>query len=846
MRNVTKFCGILFSLLLISQYPPAVTEAASGTPGMAVASSLGSIAISSRMKVTLEDVNLWPQAGGNILTYTLSYKNTGSGGVSLLNFFSKVKTPGGSLIMGHPVSADAAKKTIQPEETLRVTYYANLKQIQSLKGITIPLYVWDANAKGYLKLAGTFGVPADGSNETPYGKSLNTILDNMPVTARGESLEVLKYGGKTYAKVGFALTNGGKKVLEDPGYAAYLVSGGGSMFKLALGATTVYKVQPGEKKLISYLCEIPPNIPTDRMKLQFTQKDEALQLEYAKFAFQLPPATVPNLTVGQGTVKKMMIDQNSVEAQLQNAGVSAENGKAIWSIQFRLKNNGNKPVTLPSYNLYVRTSSGKSFPADSKGLSGLALKPMEEKIIPIGAQIPLEIEQSALRLELIESASKEQTGDGNTKDTPQTGNTTGASVGGKINLPIAYFVIPYRPQTDAQKGITYAETNSFGGFNYTLESLRRLPWKDEDILAVKLKLTNTQSGDLELPALKGSLKADLLDLSSTTEIWMDREVSALRPGESAEMNVLAHIPYTQPFKTLKVILYALDKEEKMPFLSLSTPNVITAAEAVKPEKGLALSIAGKSLQLFDSQTSVYEGSHANIVFTEMLLDSGEKRRIEFPRFYAYYETGDGEIYESEAVQPEKPASPGARQQVAFRAKLPNSVNISDLKLVLGSEITGNHLTKPEEEPTGFIETASLKLEPGMIRPKTSLTQLPAYPYTLSVLNLSGSMAEKSETVNIAMSYDLQRDAANETGAYDHKLILRITDPSGQSQEKNVSLGTDLNEGARNAFSASFSSGRYRNLGGGGWKLTLYDEMLGERIELGSQSFYVTEEKSQSE
>ncbi|MNC78426.1 hypothetical protein D3C75_1306300 [compost metagenome] len=73
----------------------------------------------------------------------------------------------------------------------------------------------------------------------------------------------------------------------------------------------------------------------------------------------------------------------------------------------------------------------------------------------------------------------------------------------------------------------------------------------------------------------------------------------------------------------------------------------------------------------------------------------------------------------------------------------------------------------------------------------------------------------------------------------------MTDPYGQSQEKSLALGTELTEGNNNSYAVSFSSNMYKNLAGGTYRITLYDEFQGERIELASQAYNLTIERVQT-
>ncbi|WP_052675838.1 hypothetical protein [Paenibacillus sp. IHBB 10380] len=837
-RNRNTYNALLLSTLVICQLPGYTVSAASGasndisTTISAVTAnkttnSLSYIQIGSNIKATLEDVNIWPQAEGNILTYTLNYSNGSNSDMNMIHYFSRVVTPAGSVIPGNPVTGDALKKKVVSKESLRVTYYVNVGKTDSLKGVKIPMYVWDAKTKGYLKQVGTFSLPANYSPTAASGKSLTTTINDIPVTANTESLQINKHNGKVYAKVGISLTNRGKKVLGDPGYTAYLVSAGGTSFELALDSSQVaYKIQPQEKKVIYYLTEIPAYLKTDNMKLQFVQKDETLKLELPKSSYKLPAAKVPDLTVGKGVVKKILINNNTIETQLNNATVYAENDMGIWSIQFRLKNSGNKAVTLPSYELAVKSSKGKTFPINAKALSGMTLKPLEEKIIQLTAQLPLEVEQNTLQLQMIEAVTADTTA------------TPGATA--KLTFPVAYYTIPYTPRPDTHSGLEYKTTNPHGSFTYSLQSLQRFPWKDDDIVVAKLRIVNTQSVTLSLPDLKGALKVDNKDLTSSTELFMDKQSTALAPGETAEIYVLAKVDYTMKFNSLKVILYSISNEENVPFLTLSTKSTMNAVEKIDRGGSYTVTGKGKNAKVQENKTTVYEGVNSNIVYTEMIMSSEEKRQSKMARLQAYYKTADGELYEAASNQSDASAAPSGKQLITFWTKLPKSVSTSDIALYVGPGITGNKLSEPGQETTGFINIASLALSPQ--KSVANLTNVALYPYTLSIKGSDGKHMEGSDTISIVLNYDLLKDSSYDTGTFNHKLMLKMTDPYGKSQEKAVVLGTDLTEGSNNSFTMTFNSNMYKDLYGGPYKLTLYDELQGERIELASQTYSLTYEK----
>ncbi|WP_042213474.1 hypothetical protein [Paenibacillus borealis] len=847
------YAALLVSTLVAGQLAGGIAAPVAGAAGTsknaavsatAAAFKFNSVPLGAGVTAVLENVNIWSQTGGNIVSYTLKYTNSGNSSASLMHYFSRVVTPGGSVLPGNAVGTDALKKKIGAKESLSVTYYVNVGQTSSLQGLKISMLVWDAKAKGYLRQAGSYAVPANYSTAAAAGASLNTTMSDIPVTASADSLQLYKYGGKVYAKVGLSLTNKGNKVLGDPGYSAYLVSASGTSFELALSGTqTDYTIQPQEKRSIYYLTEIPAYLKTDNMKLQFTQKDETTKLELPKSAYKLPAATSPNLVVGNGVVKKIIVNSNTVETLLRNANVYSQDADAVWTFQMQIKNTGNKAVTLPSYELAVKSVKGTTFPVSAKGLSGVTLKPLETKIIPLTVRVPLEVEQSGLQLMMIEAVGADtavvpgSTGSEGATNTAGTGATTS-----KMIFPVAYFVIPYSLRTDVQTGQEYMTTNSFGSFSYSIQSVQRYPWRDDDIVAARLKITNTQSVSLTLPELKGSIKLDNDSLLVTTDLFMDnKESSVLAPGKSLEMYVLGKIAYTAEFKEMRIALTGTENTETIPFLDLSIGNSTNSIPAIPQGKSYTVTGKGKTASVQENRTTVYEGENYNLVYTELLMSSEEKRQSKMARLQAYYKTKDGQYFEATPSQSDNSASPGAKQLVVFWTKLPKTMDISDISLYLGAGVNSGKLIESGQEATGFVDVAALQLNPQVNEPATTLLQTVLYPYTISFLSSEGRHMISTDTINISINYNLKRDYQYDAGALEHKLILQITDPFGISQEKTLGIGTDLTEGTNNVYSLSINRSLYKTLGGGTYKLTLYDEFQGERLMLGGQVYTVKEE-----
>ncbi|WP_342565151.1 hypothetical protein NST84_08430 [Paenibacillus sp. FSL R7-0345] len=822
---------LLLSTFAVSQFPgytghtayaaAAATTAVKTAAAVTEVSTLAKLSqlnLGASFSVKLSDVSVFAQDSGNILTYTLTYTNSSSTSVNLINYFSKVVTTGGSVIKGTAVSADSTVKKIAGKETKSITYYANIGKAATVKGLKINMYGWNFSAANYEQRIGTFTVPSNYSLAALQGESKKIGLNSTPVTSQASSLQIYKYNGKVYAKVGLSLTNLGTKVLSDPGYSMYLKSSGGSVFTLALDeSSSEYKLQPQQKKTLYFMTEIPAYMNTSKMELQIAKLDDGLKLYLPVASYSLPAAVTADFTVAAGAIKKLSINSNIVDMQLKSSAVYAENENGIWTYQFRVKNTGSTAVTLPAYELSVKSAEGYSFPITTTAFNSLTLKPLEEKLIELTASVPLELAQDTLQLQVIPPAAAD--------------NST------KIMLPVAYFKIPYKLESNTHITSEASVTNNYGTFGVTLQSLQRLPWGDEDLIQAKLSIRNSTSKTITLPKLTGMLKADLNDLTGSTQVVVDNDVSILAPGESAQLTVLAHVPYTLDYSQTKIIL----QEASGQFLSLSTSDgAVTSLSPLAAGSSVKITAAGKKASIQERLTKVYTGSSSKTIYSEVEMNSEESRQTNLARLYASFRTTDGQYFEATVNQSELATGATGKTLVTFSASVPSTVDTSSLQLYIGQAVADGKLTTAGTAATGYVNTAALALNVTTVTSQTNLNNgVSMFPYSLTITNSAGSLIAGNTNLTLSFNYNLTQDSTYQTGAYGHKLVLHFIDPYGQFYEKTLTPGTDLIIGSNSLYTTTISSTLFKSLNGGNYRLTLYDEFQGQRIELGSQVYDIT-------
>lgn len=837
----TKFRVTAILLAAILAAAPQVNAAASNTGKSTTAKSTAqkdtapvwSVNLGSNVTATLEHADVWQQDGTHAAVFTLNYKNGGKSPARLVSFFPKLMS-GGSVNAANPITKDLAKKRIEPGQSLRVTYYAKVDS-GSMAGMKLVMDVWNPQVKGYLERVGSYRLPANYSAAAAPGISTKLNMGSTPVTVQMESLEIIKYDGKVMARVGMYMTNHGGKAWNDQGLEPYLVTASGSTFLLHREAETEgVLIQPKEKKLVYYITEVPSYLKTAGLRFSWTEHDETLKLSLPVASFKLPPATAPQWDVAAGAMKKLSIQGVPVNAQIRQSSLRASGDQGIWTIEMAFKNQGKKSVTVPTYEFAIKASEGSLHPYTSDNKAGISLRAGEEKTMLMEISLPLELKQDKLKLQMIGTAGAAGSSKQPSNST-ETGKESASGSKESLTLPIAYFEIPYQTERKASIGVEYG-AQSAKGFAYTLESMQRLPWQDQDLILAKLRLRNTQeSKSLPLPELQVNVLADERTGLTGSEIIAEEQGSLIGPGSSTEVYVMARIPYTKDIRSLRFELFTQQDTAKTPFLTMTTSGMTQSIGLLEKGKPYTVTKIGKRAEAQERRTVIYEGVDSDIVYSDFVLTSNEQRRVQAAVLKGYFQSTDGKIYEAETIQPEASLQPGSKQSVVFWARVPKGA-ASELGLALGTAMNGSKLAETDKDATGVMDVKKMMLNP--IRPAviSGLTQLDWYPYNVSVTKAVGRLQEGSSSIPLNITIDVKRSDSITAADSGHKLILIIKDTLGQTQERTLTPGTDIQVPGTRSISIELNDEEYKKLQGGWFQLTLVDEFQNERITLGSQTY----------
>ncbi|MFD2876219.1 hypothetical protein ACFTAO_10100 [Paenibacillus rhizoplanae] len=213
----------------------------------------------------------------------------------------------------------------------------------------------------------------------------------------------------------------------------------------------------------------------------------------------------------------------------------------------------------------------------------------------------------------------------------------------------------------------------------------------------------------------------------------------------------------------------------------------------------------------ERSTLLYTGTGSNLLYSEVEMNSDEVRQADLARLYGQFRTADGQYFEATANQSELPTSPEGKTLVTFWAKVPAALDTAGLQLYISQAIADGKLTAAGTAATGYVNTAALTLAPAEVTPLNNLASVPIFPYTLAVTSSTGELTKGASSIAVTFNYNLNQDTAYQTGAYQHKLILQVIDPYGQSHEKALTLGTDLTLGTNSSYSTTLTSVLFKKI-----------------------------------
>lgn len=781
--------------------------------------NLNPIKISAKSTVRLTDVNILAQDEESILTYTLTITNGDNKTLDLLDYWSKIKTSSGTTYSTSLMTKDKDKKKLSAGSSTTLTYVAKVGKNTKISDLIFQVIKWDFSQAYYESLKGQFKVPATYITSTPADQSKTLKVFDTPVKAKVSQVASFASGDYNYVSVGLNLQNIGYKLFEDPKVKFVIKTSSGASYPMTADPTsTDYKIQPQDNKTLNLMTAIPKSINLSKMELQLVQDDETTKLSLPIATMQLPNLSNKSMTVQANVEKYISLGSGKIAVTVNGASLLQSFDEHDLSIRFKVRNTTGTAVTLPKYQFEVQTSDGYRLPITSSALDAITLQPLEEKYLNLHVTLPSGVSTSNPLLFMNLPATEDS------KDS--------------FSYPVGVFSLPEMQTLQNMIGAKqFIQTNG-GILGVTLSSIQRLPWSDGDLVSAKININNTSYKTVSLPQLLGQLKIDSAQLSTEAQLISTQSVGLLGANMSTDVYVVSKIPSYLDFSQLQITLLEKTGETATSeWVKFSNIGNLPQLPEIKSGESYKIETAGRQQELKVLRSFVYGGTTSDLLYTELEVTNLEDHQLDLSQLAGSYQSAKGLTYKATVSQIDTSVGPEEKSIVALWAKVPKTASLTDMKLVIGEGITDGKLTSIKEEPTGYVNAASLELAVAQPAVSSNLSNLIIPPYSLTVRSV-GANLNGSSSVNVSFDYNLTRSMDYAIGEFEHKYLFELVDASsGRIFEQEFTPEKDLKLTTGGTASFSINDLIFEGKSAGSFYLNVYDLFQGQKVKIGSQVYH---------
>ncbi|RCX19098.1 hypothetical protein DFP94_105114 [Fontibacillus phaseoli] len=781
---------------------------------------LNPIKLTSKSTVRLSNVNILSQNEGSVLTYTLTYQNNDSKAISLVDYWTKVKTKSGTVYSVTAIGTDKEKKKVVPGSTVSVTYTAKIAKNLKFSDLQFQVIKWNFSVAGYEQILGSINIPASYSVATPVNTTRKLVLNDMAMNAKVMGVNVLGLGDYNYVNVSLYLQNASSKTLENLNFKYVIQTASGTPFALTPdAASSTYQILPQEAKTLNLVAKLPKNVNLNNLLMVLVQTDETSKSDIPVASLNLGTRKGQTSKTAVNKEKVLKVDNTNISTRIESISRNQSFGESALSVQFAFKNNGDKTVTVPNYSFEVQLGN-KSYPLTASGMEGLSLEPGEEQMISLDGNIP--VVANAEDMELILKTS--------TGSSAQTPEQPATPVSSASSYPIAVYSLPEFTEMQHALGQERLIKNNDGTYGVTLDSIQKLPWNDGNLLSTKITITNKGIKAAKLPDFVGAYKMDLTSLSSTVQLVNSNTSQVLGPGEKTSVYVVANVPSNLKFSQLQVqLLQKAGTDKTSNWIMFSNYGNTSDLKVIADGSYNNLETVDKKADLMTRKTYMYKGSTNDIIYTELIMRNLEDKQNNLSQLTGYFQTEDGQYYKADVNQVKTTMGPKSAGLASFSAKVPKGTVVSNWKLVVGESITENKFTDAEGKPTGYVNANAMELKLESRDIKNTLKGVELFPYTLDVREIEGRT--NSSGLEVKMKYDLKRDLTFQMGEFQHKFVMEVMDSSGARFEKEVELEKDITVGGNMSYSFTVNDLIFGTSRSGAFQFSIYDSYQGVKTKI---------------
>ena len=590
--------------------------------------------------------------------------------------------------------------------------------------------------------------------------TLGSVKLKENVTAKVNNLILLPSNSNQILSLTLSVQNNGNTELNFLDYWVNLYTKSGTKLSLQLADPKVSKIPAKTTVDIDFIGTLGNSVKLTDLIVKVIKWDFSV----ASYTRVLGQISVPaNYTPVTPSTNGRKVVAGDVKASfvIKQSTIGTSESYYRPDIKLVIRNDGNRTITLPDYQLYILTQNNLMYPLTVQDLKGTTLDPLTEKEFQLTTSIPIAVEQTNWKLAVVNSINE-----------------------GKDKQPLAVFNLP-KAQVDTGdvKGKYYTFSNSKGIYSIKLNSMNRLPIEDEDLVISNLTIANKGTTTLPMPTLTGKYIFNDSIEKTATSTNMNKVIS-IKPGDTANIQLVSRVPYTFDISNLGLVVQQKEttggtNEQLNDLVKFSTKGKFDPIQKVAFDMGFQIEDIGYRSEVKVRNLSLYTGDSTNLLVAQVTVENQEKRQIVAQKLAGYFEKADGTVFPATFDNVTDKLTPGGAAIVYVSATIQKDIDVSDINLVVGKAVTetasgGSQPGEATETLVGYTNPYSFNM-PALRTPQEGLQTIDLKPFELSITRVGTQTRFDRNEVSLSFEYSLKTDLLTKANTKDHKIIIEIQD-----------------------------------------------------------------------
>lgn len=624
------------------------------------------------------------------------------------------------------------------------------------------------------------GQPAAGAtdNNMAVFKPLGQVKINSNSYFQLDDVKLLSLSSGKTIDYTVTLHNGGQTELSLNNYWVYVLNKAGATFDANLMPEdqNIKTISPKTDQKLHFYTQLNDNTNLEDLIFKFTKFDFN-NSSANNFQDTLGKVAVPadySFNVPAGKASIITISQNPIKGQISQMTIGKNETSYLPKITLTMDNIGTSGVKLPGYSYAVRTKDGLVYPLTPDKSGTVTINPLEKTDITLTGTVPVAVKPDGWQLTITQDEEVNA---------------------GKISIPVAFYNLPKATttSTNALTGDHFQYTNNDGTYDFTVDSMERLAWNDQDILSADVTIANHGNQSVPIPKLKGQFLLDGSIPVDASNVKVDN-VIGIPAGQSVQLFFVGKIPYTYQFSTVKLKLTeALSDSSTADVLTYNQKADFLKLPTVDSGSVYSIHDIGFRTTLVVKNDAIYQGTNKNVIYARLDYKNLEKRFKNVMNLVAYFKTKDGYVYpatmtDETYANSSKEITPNGLSSIGFWSNIPRKYTASDLHLIIGQGIASGHLAENGTTADGVIKAVKFALPAQSATIQGDPTHLSIFPYVMHMTTFQPLMGQTTAYFN--MNFSIDQDLGFDAHPDGHQLLFTMEDDKGnQYFSKSYDVGT---------------------------------------------------------